>query len=248
MNGSEADDEIVDLFEACVWATPAGDLQALASELQAELRRRNLDVRQVVTRQTDETLVLAFQLGLFAAEAFTELYTRYWSQVSRWMRQFGAEEHEARDLAQDLFFKCYRGSLRSYQPTQSFRAYLWPSARHLFIEKVVRRRRPELTEHLDRREGTGNVEEEVARRELEARMSAALALLPEELRAVLVRVLEGGTPAEIATALRVPIRRVYRLLWEARNLLAEILGFERPPTNRGRKPSAGPTDPDSPNP
>jgi RNA polymerase sigma-70 factor, ECF subfamily len=248
MNGSTVPPEIAEQFEECVWGDLAGEPQALAGDLRAQLQGLGASVPQLLAPQLDETLALAFQKRFFPGEAFTELYNRYWQRVGCWVARLGVEANEAFDLAQGVFLNFYRLRLHTYHPEQSFEAYLRRAARNWWIAKVSRRRRPDLTPDLDTGPAPGRVEDEACHRELQARVSRALARLPDEQRRVMELTLEGQQPADIAPVLGIATLRVCRLLWKARNTLAEELNVSRPPTNRGRKPRPGRAEPDGTNP
>jgi RNA polymerase sigma factor (sigma-70 family) len=248
MNGVAVPHEIVEQFEDWVWVRRAGELQTLAGELRARLQRLGASVPQLLAPQLDETLALAFQKGFFPNEAFTELYNRYWRQVGCWLARFGVEANEAFDLAQGVFLNFYRLRLQTYDPGQPFARYLQRAAHHLWVAKVVRRRHPDPTADFDTGTAPGRVEDEASHRELQARLSHALARLPDEQRRVMELTLEGQKPADIAPVLGIATLRVCRLLWKARNTLAEELNVSRPATNRGRKPRPERAEPDGTNP
>ena len=79
-------------------------------------------------------------------------------------------------------------------------------------------------------------EMEQRKREMEQRIREALTGLPQEYREVLELLLHNPslTPAKIAESLKIPVKRVYRVLNKARRMLAEQLGLTLPPSKRGR--------------
>jgi RNA polymerase sigma factor (sigma-70 family) len=163
------------------------------------------------------------------------------------MISFGAEANEAFDLAQGVFLNFYRRRLQTFAPQQAFLAYLRQAAYHLWIA-FVRRRRPDLSAKLDAGPAPGCVEDEFFRRELQERLETALSRLPDRERQIMQLTLDGQKPADIAPLLGLTKVRVFRLLWQARNRLAEDLQIDRPPTTRGRKPRPKSDDPEPPQP
>jgi RNA polymerase sigma-70 factor (ECF subfamily) len=247
MNGSELPEEIVEQFADCLLEQLSAEFDAKVQALQEVLRRQQRTVCSVLAALADEMLALALRKSLFPREAFTELYNRHWRRVGGWMIRFGAEPNEAFDLAQGVFLTFYRTRLQHYDPTRSFLAYLRRAAYHLWIARDVRRRRPDLTPHLDAGAAPGGVEDELIRRDLEDRLDEALARLPEPQHRIMERMLTGEKPAAIAAALGLARPAVFRLLWKARNTLAADLRIQRPPTKRGRKPRPDQPDSASPN-
>jgi RNA polymerase sigma-70 factor (ECF subfamily) len=231
-------------IEDWVWDCAATELEELQPEVAAWLARERIDLCRLLAEQSDETLALAVSKGFFETAAFAELFrNRYEQRLFRWFRRWGAEQNAVFDLTQEVFLKFRRNGLRSYNPDWPFGSYVYTAAHNLWVAQEYRRRRPVLADHLDSHPAPGGVVEEVERREAEARLGAALARLPADLRTVAELLFEGVSADEAARRLGTTVKRIYGRAHRARRRLAEALGIDRPRFDRGRKPKKDPTRP-----
>lgn len=127
--------------------------------------------------------------------AFDALVRRHFAAVYRMLHRLVESHEDAEDLAQECFVRAW-GALALYDERGTFEAWLRRIALHLARDHHRSRgRRPrgadlELEAVADA--GTGEPARELGRRELGARVRAAIAALPERLRMPFVlRVLEG---------------------------------------------------------
>jgi RNA polymerase sigma factor (sigma-70 family) len=174
---------------------------------------------------SDESLAVAIRRQFLLKPAFEELFVhRYTPYLARWFYRWGSDVHLAQDLTQQLFLRFYQRRLVSFQASDSFRAYLWKAAYHLWVEKVHRVRRPHSLDHVPEPPagGAGPVGEAEAR-ELEQRIEKALRRLPAEQQHVLRQTMNGRKAEEIATDLGLTKRAVFMHLFRARRRLEQAL-------------------------
>ena len=120
--------------------------------------------------------------------AYEELFRRHYGQLIAFFYRYRGERSNAEDLAQDVFLRLwkYRGS---YRPTGSFVGFMLTVARNVWADRSARRRPTAIDDDLlDARSAEDEVGPAAAVEgaEQRARVRAALARLPEELRAPLV--------------------------------------------------------------
>lgn len=226
-------------LERKLWEMTEEQLAALRSEFLARLPARGLNLTQLLGGLSDEGLALAIQKRCFVREAFVELFVnRYTDYLARWFYRWQADAEVAADLKQELFLRFLKSRLRSYQPTESFRAYLFTAAHHLWVERRRRTKRndslaliPELPSN------NGSPEALAQGHELATRFQAALGQLPDDEREVLELAVDGKTHDEIAALLGQPKSWVYARLFRARRAVEAELGL--PPRPRDRQRARG---------
>jgi RNA polymerase sigma-70 factor, ECF subfamily len=181
--------------------------------------------------RTDEELVAAATAG--DLEAFNQL-------VSRWERPIYAlayrtlgREEDARDVVQDAFLRAFRG-LRGFKGEAKFSSWLYRITLNLCRDWIRKERRapivqvPEGTDPIeiadDQAAPTESVEDLVARREMSAAVSRAMAQLPEEQRtAIILKEYHGLTFQEIADMLNCPLSTVKTRLYQGLSVLRRRL-------------------------
>jgi RNA polymerase sigma-70 factor, ECF subfamily len=131
---------------------------------------------------------------------------------------------EAEDVAQEAMLRAYRNFHR-LRDRDRFRAWLVRTAWRLSLDRIrsaTRRERREQEAMVERSEA--GFENEVAAREFERCLAAALDALPEKLRIVLLlAAIEGYNTREVAKLVNVPEGTVKSRLHLARKQLAEAL-------------------------
>jgi RNA polymerase sigma factor (sigma-70 family) len=242
---------LIDRFEESVWDLDAVDLQKRECDFQEACAPAGTRLDAILAEQSDETLALAVQKRFLCKEVFTELFQRYEHRLiawfSRWRFSRWGTADEAFDLTQEMFLKLYRKGLATYDPSRPFCCYLRSAAYHLWIARERGRPRPVLQNDFEDVPAPGGVHQNPVLDELEmleakARLERALKQLPEGLSAVLELCLDGLSADEIVNRFHITKQQVYRRLHRARELLAELLGIELPPSNRGRKPKKDQTE------
>lgn len=157
-------------------------------------------------------------------DAFGALVARHQRMLMNFFGRMGVDESSAQDCAQETFLRLlkYRDTYRESAP---FKVFLLRLARHAWVDWVRRGARrkagPIDAETCAAGEKIGAVD---ARLDLEA----ALAALPEHLRAAMVlSVQQGLSYAEIAHVLDVPVGTVKSRVFYAVRRLREVLNAKR---------------------
>ena len=156
-------------------------------------------------------------------EAFGTLVERYDRAVYHLAYRTLQDREEARDAAQEAFFKAYR-SLKTFKPDAKFSTWLFAIAYHGCCDRLSRRKRfsnEELPEHADPSAGP---EREAIASDEARRLRAAIDSLPEKYRAVITLYhLQGRQYDEIAEILELPMGTVKTHLYRAKEQLRGIL-------------------------
>jgi RNA polymerase sigma-70 factor (ECF subfamily) len=173
------------------------------------------------TTVDDQTLVTEALAG--RGEAFGTLVERYDRAVYHLAYRTLRDSEEARDVAQEAFFKAYR-SLRTFRPGAKFSTWIFSIAYHACCDRLNRRKRysnEELPERAD--PGAGPEQQAIAGDEAR-RLRAAIAQLPEKYRTVITLYhLQGSQYDEIAQVLEIPIGTVKTHLFRAKEQLRRML-------------------------
>ena len=173
------------------------------------------------TTVDDQTLVTEALAG--RGEAFGTLVERYDRAVYHLAYRTLRDAEEARDVAQEAFFKAFR-SLRTFRPGAKFSTWIFSITYHACCDRLNRRKRysnEELPERAD--PGAGPEQEAIAGDEAR-RLRAAIAQLPEKYRSVITLYhLQGSQYDEIAQVLEIPIGTVKTHLFRAKEQLRRML-------------------------
>jgi RNA polymerase sigma-70 factor, ECF subfamily len=169
----------------------------------------------------DQALVAAALGG--RPEAFGTLVERYDRAVYHLAYRTLRDQEEARDVAQEAFFKAYR-SLRTFKPGSKFSTWIFAITYHACCDRLARRKRysnEELPERAD--PGAGPEQEAIAGDEAR-RLRAAIEALPEKYRTVITLYhLQGRQYDEIAEVLGMPMGTVKTHLFRAKEQLRRLL-------------------------
>ncbi len=180
---------------------------------------------------TDNELVRAAQQG--DENAFRELVGRYENKVYRLALKMMREPQDAEDVLQETFINVFR-HLDSFRGESGFSTWIYRIATNASLMKL-RSKRPiaSLDEPVDVDEEnlprelmdwSATPEEMLLSHETRTQMDAALARLPETLRAVFVlRDIEGLNVEETARVLEISQANVKTRLHRARLALREAL-------------------------
>jgi RNA polymerase sigma-70 factor (ECF subfamily) len=158
-------------------------------------------------------------------EAFGELVRRYQAAVRRACRAVTGDEHDADDAAQEALLSAL-DRIETYDRKRPFGPWLLRIATNAAID-LVRRRTVRRAETLDERYAahTRSPAADAETAELRAKLSSALATLPERQRiAITLFDVEGYAHAEIADIVGVPEGTVRSDVFHARRKLREALG------------------------
>jgi RNA polymerase sigma-70 factor, ECF subfamily len=185
------------------------------------------------TMDNDLALVHAAQRG--DKRAFAQLVETYERRVYNLARKMMRNPQDAEDVLQETFLSVYR-HLDTFRSESSFSTWLYRIAMNASLMKLRGHKEPpiSLDEPIDAG-GDGALpreivdwgitpEEALLNGETRAQMDAAVAELPEILRAVFVlREIEGLNVEETANVLGISVPNVKTRLHRARMLLREIL-------------------------
>ena len=149
---------------------------------------------------SDAALVAAWQAG--SEQAATDLVRRHASALARFLTGAGAGPSEVEDLAQEAFFKAFRG-VAGWRKESSFRSWLFSIASNLFKDSY-RRGKGRVVLSIEDHDMPDHQDpaSELVADETAGRIQAELARLPRLQREVfLLRVQQGMDYGDIATAL-----------------------------------------------
>ncbi len=161
-------------------------------------------------------------------KAFKVLLKRHQNSIYRFAVRFLEDTFEAEDIAQETFIR-FLGAAASYRPEASLRTYLFRITRNLCIDHV-RKKRPELMDHLPEKSTTATPLDNVEQAESMKRLINAVKELPENQRtAILLRHDHHMRYAEIAKTMNLTVSAVESLLVRARRTLRKT--FDRKKIN-----------------
>lgn len=169
----------------------------------------------------DQTLVAETLAGRH--EAFGTLVERYDRAVYHLAYRTLRDQEEARDAAQEAFFKAYR-SLRTFKPGAKFSTWIFAIVYHACCDRLARRKRYSNEELPERADTAAGPESEAIASDEARRLRAAIARLPEKYRTVITLYhLQGRQYDEIAQVLGVPMGTVKTHLFRAKEQLRRTL-------------------------
>jgi RNA polymerase sigma-70 factor (ECF subfamily) len=219
----------VERLERSVWEDPAG-----LAQLPAQLRQAGLPARTVLAQlPSDESLALLIKQDCLRPEAFEELFVRrYAAYLLRWFGHWSKDEHVAADLTQQTFCSFLETRLERFDPSRSFRAYLYQAAFNLFKDHERKRKRTASLESVPEPPSRAPAPDlKVLEAELDDQIARAIRGLPSGERQVLQAALDGQPTAETARSLGIGVPQVYALLYAARRHMEaalEIASQKRP--------------------
>lgn len=184
----------------------------------------------------DPTRALIARARTGDQDAFGELMQRHYALTFRLTHAIVRNEHDARDLCQDIWLKVWQ-DLPSFRGDATFTTWLHPIATRQAIDHLRKRRRwfdrflpflrnDEFTSDTSAHAFVAPDDTRDALQQAEAseRYERALATLPPHHRAALaLRELQGLAYEDIARALGCPVGTVMSRLHTARRLLAQKL-------------------------
>jgi RNA polymerase sigma-70 factor (ECF subfamily) len=158
---------------------------------------------------SDEELLTAAQAatGELRNELLSELFGRYYDQVSSWCLHFTRNQEDALDVAQEVFIKAHL-SLDGFRQSSKVSTWLYVIARRTYLD-LVRSRRRKPSEPLEQElESTLQAEGSDAFAEIDEKERAValrrtmMAVLDEQERLVLcLRYIDGLTLPQITDRL-----------------------------------------------
>jgi RNA polymerase sigma-70 factor (ECF subfamily) len=181
---------------------------------------------------SDEDLMLLVKAG--RAEAFETLIRRYQDFVFGFAARFLGDRSQGRDVAQDVFLALWAERGR-YQPSGSFKGFLFTMARHRC--HIVARNRRTQREKLDALVIDPSVKpaspsepiDELVAAERARLVQGKLAELPEKMReALILRYTNGLKLNEIASITAAPIGSVKATVCRGLQRLSRLFEQEAP--------------------
>ncbi|HUY37430.1 MAG TPA: sigma-70 family RNA polymerase sigma factor [Candidatus Binataceae bacterium] len=181
-------------------------------------------------RQDGDEAELIARASKGDSEAFGVLVERYQRRVANVALSVVHNQDDAIELAQETFVRAYE-NLSKFESRSSFSTWLYRIAANLAIDfwrregrHVVLRGEDAENEIRKLPSDTGDSFKTASRKELSARLTAALEeLTPEHRTVILLREVEGLSYDEISAALNCPRGTVMSRLHYARNRLRVLL-------------------------
>jgi RNA polymerase sigma-70 factor (ECF subfamily) len=154
-------------------------------------------------------------------KAFKTLLNRHQNSIYRFAVRFLGDASEAEDITQEAFVRFLRAVSR-YRPEAALRTYLLSIARNLCMDHI-RKKRPELMDHLPEKATTNTPLDDMERAEFMRQLIKAVQGLPENQRtAILLRHDHDMRYDEIAETMDLSVSAVESLLVRARRTLREV--------------------------
>ena len=156
-------------------------------------------------------------------DAFATLVERYDRAVYHLAYRTLHDVEEARDVAQESFFKAFR-SLRTFKPGAKFSTWIFAIAYHACCDRLNRRKRYSNEELPERADTSAGPEHQAIAGDDARRLRAAIDALPEKYRSVFTLYhLQGKQYEEIAQVLGLPMGTVKTHLFRAKEHLRKLL-------------------------
>jgi RNA polymerase sigma factor (sigma-70 family) len=211
-----------------IWTLPAEELAAAETAFAAFFRVAGVSVEALLAEFPDETLALCVQKHFFFRQAFEEwLVTRYEDSLRGFFLRRTRDPERSRDLVQDFYVKLLEGpAIQRYDPCRPFRTWYWQVVRNFLIDE---QRGLHPTEELGETPFLDpDPFEQAVAAELRRRVDEVIDSLPLVRRQVLRATMQGRQPADLAQELGLPIRQVYRHLFQARRAVERELSPPAP--------------------
>jgi len=173
--------------------------------------------------KADREYELIKAIGAGDILAFEMLVKRYRDPVSNFIFKYMGDRFGAEDIAQEVFLRVYRAA-SEFEPRGKVSTWIFKIAYNLSLNEVLRRSRFCPTTDIDDHGFELAAPNDTGRKELEEEVMDAVRHLPQKQRAaLLLRVNEGLSYAEIAGILSTSISSVESLLFRARENLRKTL-------------------------
>ena len=185
----------------------------------------------------DEDIKLMLALKAGDKKAFESLLEKYEKPIINYIYRFTGSKEDAKDLAQDTFVKVYNAAA-NYNPSAKFTTWLYRIASNISIDYLRRRKASgnpaSIDETLESEGGkfkeqfadgrVMNALETAEKKERDTEIQKALLSLSENQRAaVVLKIYEEKSYAEIASIIGVSVGSVESLIFRGRMALRERL-------------------------
>jgi RNA polymerase sigma-70 factor (ECF subfamily) len=162
-------------------------------------------------------------VGTGDIDAFEILIRKYRNSVLNFIFKFTGDKFGAEDIAQEVFLKVYLGASR-FKPVGKVSTWIFKIAYNLSMNELLRRSRFSRVCGLDELESEPAEPNGASLKELSQEVMEAVGRLPEKQRAaLLLRVNEDLSYAEIGNVLSSSVAGVESLLFRARENLKKML-------------------------
>ena len=183
----------------------------------------------------DEDIKLMLDLKAGDKTAFNSLLDKYGKPIINYIYRFTGSKEDAEDLAQDTFIKVYNAA-PNYTASAKFTTWLYRIASNISIDYLRRRKASGNPTSLDEEfeTGDGKFKEQIADKNISNALETAekaekdmeiqkvLLSLPENQRAAIVlKIYEEKSYAEIAAIIGVSVPSVESLIFRARQTLKD---------------------------
>jgi RNA polymerase sigma-70 factor, ECF subfamily len=174
-------------------------------------------------QKADREYELIEAIGAGDIPAFETLIERYRDPVLNFIFKYVGDSFGAEDIAQDVFLRVYRAA-SEFEPKGKVSTWIFKIAYNLSLNEVLRRSRFCPITDIEDRGFEAAEQNHIGLKELAEEVMDAVGHLPEKQRAaLLLRVNEGLSYAEIGSVLSTSISSVESLLFRARGNLKKIL-------------------------
>lgn len=181
----------------------------------------------------DDDIKLMLQVQQGDREAFNRLVDKYSKSIINYIYRFSGSREDAEDLAQEVFIKVYNAAA-NYVPSAKFTTWLYRIASNVSIDYLRKKKHSRGTSSLDEQQESEEgsparqiadekqkpADKEVLDKETSDNINKALLTLPENQRAaIIMKVYEDKSYADIAGVLGVSVPSVESLIFRARQAL-----------------------------
>jgi RNA polymerase sigma-70 factor (ECF subfamily) len=175
--------------------------------------------------ETDFELIEA--VGAGDHRAFEYLVRKYQDPIFNFVFRYLGERHAAEDILQEVFWALYRAAPR-FEARARVSTWLFRIAYNLSMNEIKRRKRhlnfKEALQNLLHAEAVPSTMSNIEARELEKDVMTAMEQLPENQKAaMLLRVNEELSYAEISEILSISVSSAESLIFRARTRLRQLL-------------------------
>ena len=173
--------------------------------------------------KADRDYELIKAVGAGDIRAFETLIERYRGPVLNFIFKYTGDRFGAEDIAQEVFLRVYRAA-SEFEPRGKVTTWIFKIAYNLAVNEIVSRSRFCRVADIDELGFEPAAPNDTARKELEHDVMGAVRQLPEKQRAaLLLRLNEELSYAEIGSVLSTSISSVESLLFRARENLRKML-------------------------